>query len=1348
MPSPFLARVAGSGDARALAALLVAVALFFWNVLLGPRVLLPADLLYQVPPWSGLPEAPAHAIPHNALIGDAILQNVAWKNLARASLGRGELPLWNPYEFAGMPFLAGGQSGALYPFGAIFYLLPVERAYGPFLALHIFLAGAFAHLLARVLGARPGAAAIGAFAFAFCGFLIVSFTWPMVVSAAVWLPLLLAVVELIVRAAERGCRPTRPFALALVGSVALASQLLAGHLEISFYAGFSLLFYAVGRLLLGPIRQRAWRRAAVALAALAAMALLGPALAAVQLLPFAELLGQNFRRGFVDLPTVLSYALPRWQAITFVVPDFFGNPSHHGFLSLLDRRWQAVGPNALGQPTDPPGTIWWGSPKNYVEATAYLGILPPLLATVGLLARRSRPGLILAALALVSLALAFGSPLYAVLFVGIPGVDQLHTPFRWIYPYSLAVAILAALGAEAILARAGAWLSRLGWLVALAGGIGVVACVVVALVPAPFVGLAQRVLERSGRLQRAFASGDALLSYEWRNLALAATFVLLAGVAVGLLERRWRLAPAFAAAVVAADLFAIFIGFNTRADPAPIRAVPPAIELLRADREPFRLVGMIDGDALTPLTAMLVGLEDVRGYDTVIPSRFVEFWSLIEPPRGLLYSKLQGLERVESLASPFLRLLNVRYVVAARPIESEQVTEVHRGDMYVYRLRDPIPRAFVVGRAEIAADDRAALAALAAPGFDPRRQVVLTAPSGAATVGVANDAATGATTGTARLATRTPNRLVVDVALDGPGYLVVTDAAFEGWRAVVDGTAAPILRADHIFRAVALEAGAHSVEFQYRPDSVRIGAAISGLAALTVLAGLIGLLAARRLGARSGEGAVRRVARNALSGMGTSLLNKAIDFAFAIAMLRLLQAEGVGRYAFAIAISGYLEILSNFGLNALVIRDGAQRPDRLDVIGGSSLALRLVLWSVGLPVVVLGLLAWGAAFDLATETIAATLLLCLALLPANVAATYSALFYARERVEVPAMLTVATTIVKVALGLTALLAGYGIVGLATVALFGNIGTALALGWLARRLAIAPPLRASRAEARAMVGPAFPLLLNHLLATLFFRIDVLLLQPLRGDRELGYYATAYKFADGLGIIPSTFTFAIFPLLSRLGASSPDGMRRAYALSLKLLLLIGPPLSLIFTALAYPLIGLVGGASYLPDAAIALQLLIWFLPLSFANGLTQYALVAAGQQRLITRAVALALAFNLVANLVSVPTYGYRAAAVVTVLSEVALAVPFWLGIARHIGVSPARCARPFLVAGGLGLVAYLAAERLSSGAAGLAIGLAVQCAVLVALRPLDSWERQRVGELVVRLGRRRPIGRPAEPSPER
>src|SRR5262245_17429444 len=468
----------GRSDALALGALLLLVLAFFWDVLVGPRVLLPADVLYRIAPWSGLPEAAGRAVPHNSLIADAILQNVAWKSFASQAFARGELPLWNPYEYAGLPFLAGGQSGALYPLGALFYLLPVERAYGPFLAVHVFMAGAFAYGLARVLGCRPSAALVGGVGFAFSAFLIVSFTWPMVVSAASWLPLLLLFVELIVRGWERGAPPERAVGLALLGAVALALQILAGHLEVTFYAAFTLLFYGAGRVVLGPLRERGIAAALGGLGCLALMGLLGPAIAALQLLPFYELIGQNFRRGLVDYATVVGYALPPLQVATFLVPDFFGNPSHHDYFSLVARAWRSA-PDF----TDPPSTIWWGAPKNYVEAAAYVGVLPLLLAPLGALLARTRAALLLALLALLSLALAFGSPLYGLFFFGVPGVDQLHTPFRWIYPYTTAVCVLAALGLEGVLRRPRRWLAVLGLLVGALGGLGLAGLGLVALRP-------------------------------------------------------------------------------------------------------------------------------------------------------------------------------------------------------------------------------------------------------------------------------------------------------------------------------------------------------------------------------------------------------------------------------------------------------------------------------------------------------------------------------------------------------------------------------------------------------------------------------------------------------------------------------------------------------------------------------------------------------------------------------------------------------------------------------------------------------------------------------------------------
>src|SRR5207253_739255 len=200
--------------------------------------------------------------------------------------------------------------------------------------------------------------------------------------------------------------------------------------------------------------------------------------------------------------------------------------------------------------------------------------------------------------------------------------------------------------------------------------------------------------------------------------------------------------------------------------------------------------------------------------------------------------------------------------------------------------------------------------------------------------------------------------------------------------------------------------------------------------------------------------------------------------------------------------------------------------------------------------------------------------------------------------------------------------------------------------------------------------SWPLFVNQLLQGLFFKVDALLLPGMAGTAAAGVYAAAYKVSEGAGIISSSFTLALFPRLSRASDTTA-----AYRLGLRLLLQVGFPLAAGTALLAEPIVAVVGGRDYLPESAIALTILICYLPLSYANGLTQYVLIAAGRQRLLTVAFVAALVFNVAANLLLIPRFGYVGAAWVTVASELVLLVPFQRAAAKVApGVSLLREAR--------------------------------------------------------------------------
>ena len=141
-----------------------------------------------------------------------------------------------------------------------------------------------------------------------------------------------------------------------------------------------------------------------------------------------------------------------------------------------------------------------------------------------------------------------------------------------------------------------------------------------------------------------------------------------------------------------------------------------------------------------------------------------------------------------------------------------------REPVRVFSVPDTLPRSYVVGGLRVAAGEEADRV-LVDPSFDPSREVVLDA-------GTPRPPPSGPL-GSSRLLEHRPDRVRLEADLVAPGYLVLVEAFQPGWSVLVDGRPAVILRANAAFRAVALGAGRHEVEFRYRPASVTVGLSIS-----------------------------------------------------------------------------------------------------------------------------------------------------------------------------------------------------------------------------------------------------------------------------------------------------------------------------------------------------------------------------------------------------------------------------------------------------------------------------------------------------------------------------------------
>jgi hypothetical protein len=240
----------------------------------------------------------------------------------------------------------------------------------------------------------------------------------------------------------------------------------------------------------------------------------------------------------------------------------------------------------------------------------------------------------------------------------------------------------------------------------------------------------------------------------------------------------------------------------------------PIFQRLQSIREPFRIVGI--GPSLFPNTATMYGLEDARVMTAMTLMPFDDTFPLWCRRGGF------GFNQIDDLTRPMLSMLNVRFAVVPKdePIPSgwRDVTTDHATRLI--ENEHVLPRAFIPRNVRIgvandiedmsAATDFAEMAWLDLPGS------LRDMPNGPGTIVV------------------NPQRLDVTMAHDG--YIVISNAAWAGWRAYLDGRRTKIVRANHAFLGVSVPAGRHTVRLVFMPQSFVIGRSVT-FAALAIVAG-------------------------------------------------------------------------------------------------------------------------------------------------------------------------------------------------------------------------------------------------------------------------------------------------------------------------------------------------------------------------------------------------------------------------------------------------------------------------------------------------------------------------------
>ena len=792
----------------------VLLTFFFFPLVFQGYVLSQSDVLYFFPPWEAS-RPPTVQHPANSLLSDLSLQFYPFRAYAQSLLSQGEIPLWNPALLGGVPFLANMQSALFSPTTLVATLaglwLPLEHTFGLSAWLRLCGAGLATYVFARRLALSAWAALLAGMVFMLCAFNVMWLNHPHT-NVAIVLPVLLYGIEQTLA--------RKPGACCLV-ALATSLTVCGGHPETAFHVfaaagGYGLIRFGQDWQQTGTPH---WSCVGSALAGLS----WGLLAASVVLIPFAEnFLYTGISAYRARLPQE-AFFLPVSAVWTFVVPDIFGHP-HAGEV---------------------------GGPLNYNDRTGYIGLAPLLL--VGALLptlRRDARGQSFAVLAAGALLLAFGCPPLAELTSFVP-IVRVMPHQRVLLVYEFAMAMLAGIAVEHLLKDTQTrLLVRLGWLssglfVGLIGFVGFIG-----LLGAPSLGSLAS-LDVGGPLSASARSG------------LCRAVLISAGVLGCLALARLRVVSRYGCVVgmcglTGIDLVVFGFGYTPMVPHETVLThAPPAVRYLQDQPGVFRIAGIGERGIFIPNTAMLYGLMDVRGYEPMVSSRVLHFFETAlhgEVDIGGALFILPDTALSEQTLN-FLSLLNVRYILsrnelsefhASSEFSGRQLKKVYDADVKIYLNQAALPRAFIVHQAKQVTTGEAAFGLLVSGQLDVRRTVVIEGSEGGdphelrlpkweaapaeGRLSIPEEDAEAA-----QIVHYSAHQIDLQVNLTEPGYLVLSDTYFPGWKAIVNGQETTLYQANYILRAVPLRRGQHQVSFVYEPFSFRLGLSLSCLAWASLL---------------------------------------------------------------------------------------------------------------------------------------------------------------------------------------------------------------------------------------------------------------------------------------------------------------------------------------------------------------------------------------------------------------------------------------------------------------------------------------------------------------------------------
>ncbi len=696
------------------------------------------------------------------------------------SFQQGQIPLWNPYLFLGLPQFAEPQLATFYPPMWLGGVLPIGTTLALLYAFHFGLAASGGYVLVRQLGGRRSGALLAAIVFAYGHAMttrILAGHLGIIMTLA-YLPWCLAALHWNIQ--------SRSWITVPVAAVPLGLTLLAGQFNILLVPMIALTAFVLWTVLVTwrhGQRREAWRILGKSIG----MGVFAGALAAIQLLPAVEFWQLSAR-------TQTNYSFAAGGALEF-----------QNLLTLFM-------PTVLYR-NDLSAVTWNGPYSNLLwEQALYIGILPLFLIGLSWLVRKPRWTFWMG-LGLFGLILAFGpaGAFDRILHQLVAALDGFRIPARSSYLFILAATVLAGLmfdhwfdlppDQRAALIRP----ARRIWLSGIAG-----------LAAITLLSMTWQAINMSAKI-----APDTSVTNDLVRLLVLVFFsgALLFSVRVGSWPR-WQ-SLGLALVILVFDLWGNGARFVTLVSSQPQASWLAADRALPPDHTDYRVV-VKDGIGILPTNhSYFQNFLNVWGFD------------------GFRLKTSQAMYLASESDERIARLLSARYYLYTGDENPSQVKGWQRvtssSGINIDERTDIQPRGFVVRDIITASTARDALDKVRTPEVDFTRTAIVETTSSI-------DCSLGgqpSTPESIQIAEYTPQKVTLSASAETSGWLVFNDLYYPGWQATIDGQSVPVYPTDYALRGLCLPAGTHTITFEFKPAIVSYSAILSLAAWAIVLVSVV-----------------------------------------------------------------------------------------------------------------------------------------------------------------------------------------------------------------------------------------------------------------------------------------------------------------------------------------------------------------------------------------------------------------------------------------------------------------------------------------------------------------------------